>query len=208
MKLIKQLLMAFVLLCATQAFADPEAGKDYQILNPAQPTHSGNKIEVLEFFYYGCAFCFKLHPLMSTFEKNLPGDVTLTFVPVIFHPNWESMARTFYALEDLNQRKQLDDDLYNSWNVDNLPILDETSATDFVVSHGVDRRKFSEAYNSAATQERVTLAEKMGQAYNLHGTPTLVVDGKFLITGLPPADTMLALYSLIDEARKERAGKH
>jgi len=202
-KLIKQILVMLAFLCATQVFAEPEVGKDYTVLNPAQPTSSGNKIEVLEFFFYGCSHCFKLHPMISAWEKKMPKDVEFVFVPAIFNPSWEPMARTFYALELLGQRSQLHDDLFNAWNVSNTDLTDEAKVTDFVAQHGVDRKKFSDAYNSFSMQSKVTRAKQMGQTYNIHGTPTLIVDGKYLITGLHPAETMQVLNALIDKARKE-----
>lgn len=207
MKFIKQIFVIVALLCSTQVFAEPQAGKDYAVLNPAQPTQSGNKIEVLEFFFYGCSHCFKLHPMMSAWEKKMPKDVELTFVPAIFNPSWEPMARTFYALEMLGQRAQLHDDLFNAWN-DKIELVDEASTTDFLAKHGVDRKKFSDAYNSFSMQSKVTRAKQMGQSYVIRGTPTLIVDGKYLITALQPAETIQVLNALIDKARKERAGKH
>ena len=207
MKFIKQILVILALLCATQVFAEPEAGKDYAVLNPAQPTQSGNKIEVLEFFFYGCSHCFKLHPMISAWEKKMPKDVEFTYIPAIFNPSWEPMARAFYALELLGQRNQLHDDLFNAWNVSNTDLTDEAKITDFVVQHSVDRKKFSDAYNSFSMQSKVTRAKQMGQTYGIRGTPTLIVDGKYLITGLHPAETIGALNALIDKARKERTGK-
>ncbi len=207
MKFIKQLFAILALLCATLSFAEPQAGKDFTMLNPPQPTHSGAKIEVLEFFFYGCSHCFKLHPMLSAWEKKLPKDVEFTYVPAIFNPSWEPMARTLYALEALGQRSQLHDELFNAWNVSNLDLSDEAKITEFVAQHGVDRKKFGDAYNSFSMQSKVTRAKQMGQSYFIRGTPTLIVDGKYLITGLHPPETMQVLNALIDKARKERAGK-
>ena len=207
MKLIKQFFVMLALLCATQVFAASEAGKDYAVLNPAQPTQSGSKIEVLEFFFYGCSHCFKLHPMISAWEKKMPKDVELTFVPAIFNASWEPMARTLYALEALGQRAQLHDDLYNAWNVSNMDLTDEAKIADFVAKHGVDRKKFGDAYNSFSMQSKITRAKQIGQSYGIRGTPTLVVDGKYLITGLHPAETIQVLNNLIDKVRKERTGK-
>ncbi|MDD5180044.1 MAG: thiol:disulfide interchange protein DsbA/DsbL [Gallionellaceae bacterium] len=207
MKFIKRLFMILALLCATQVSAEPELGKDYTILTPAQPARSGGKIEVLEFFFYGCSHCFKLHPMMSSWENKMPRDVELTYVPAIFNTSWEPMARTFYALEALGQQKQLHDELYNAWNVSNAELTDEAKITDFIAQHGVDRKKFGDAYNSFSMQSKVTRAKQMGQIYGIRGTPTLIVDGKYLITGLHPAETIQVLNALVDKARKERAGK-
>lgn len=203
MKLIKQLFMVLALLCATQAFAEPQEGQEYQVLSPAQPTHSGNKIEVLEFFFYGCIHCYKLNPLMDAWEKKIPKDVELTYVPAIFNPTWEISGRTFYALEAMGQRARLHDDLFEAWN-DNTLLTDEASTSDFLSKHGIDSKKFDEVYNSFSVQSMVTRAKQMGLAYGIRGTPTLIVNGKYLITGLEPVETMQVLNAVIDKVRKER----
>jgi len=206
-KFIKQLIAVIALLCATQALAEPQLGKDYKLLNPPQPTASGSKIEVLEFFFYGCSHCFKLHPLLVAWEKKMPKDVELTYVPAIFNASWEPMARTFYALDALGQLKQLHDPLFNAWNTTIEDLTDEAKITAFVSKRGVDGKKFGEAYNSFSMQSKIVRAKQMGQSYGIRGTPTLIVDGKYLVTGLHPPEAIEVLNALIDKARKERAGK-
>jgi thiol:disulfide interchange protein DsbA len=203
-KLIKQIFVVLALLCATQTFAAPQPGKDYTVLNPPQPTRTGNKIEVIEFFFYGCSHCFKLHPPLNAWEQKMPKDVELVFVPAVFNPSWEPMARTFYALEALGQRRQLHDALFQAWNR-NIELIDEASATDFVSKNGVDRKKFSDAYNSFSMQSKITRAKQMAQMYGIRGTPTIIVDGKYLISGLHPEPTIQVLNTLVDKAR---ASKH
>ena len=110
MKLVKHFVLLVALFCSMSASAESVLGKDYTRLSQAQPTRPGNKIEILEFFFYGCSHCFHLHPALSAWEKKMPKDVELQYVPVIFRDNWEPMARTFYALEALNQREKLHDD--------------------------------------------------------------------------------------------------
>lgn len=206
MKFIKQLLVVAALFLATSAFAGQDgAAEEYTLINPPQPTNSGAKIEVLEFFFYGCSHCFKLHPPISEWEKKLPKDVALVYVPTIFNPAWEPMARTYYALESLGQLKQLHDELFNAWNVNNIDLTDEAKITDFVTKHGVDRKKFSDAYNAFAMQGKIMRSKQMSSAYGIRGTPTLTVDGKYIISGLQPKDAMRVLDTLIDKARKERA---
>ena len=76
--LIRSLIVAAALLASGAALADAQLGKDYTLLNPPQPT-STKKIEVLEFFFYGCSHCYHLHPLLSAWEKTMPKDVELTY---------------------------------------------------------------------------------------------------------------------------------
>jgi thiol:disulfide interchange protein DsbA len=194
------------LLIGGAAFAAAEMGKDYKLLNPPQPTDNKN-IEVLEFFFYGCSHCFNLHKPLTAWEKSKPKDVVLTFVPTIFRDSMEPMARTMYSLESMGQFDKLHDALYNAWNVDKIELFDEASIGDFVAKHGVDRTKFTDTYNSFSMQSRVSRAKQMVRSYRINGTPTLVVAGKYVITGLQPEDTVRVLKEVIDVARKERSGK-
>jgi thiol:disulfide interchange protein DsbA len=201
MKLLNGLLVAILMFMSQVAFGEVQLGKDYTLLNPAQPTNS-KKIEVLEFFFYGCSHCFHLHTPLSAWEKTMPKDVELIFVPTMFRDSMEPMAKTLYALENIGQRPQLHEALYRAWNVDNIDLSDEAKITDFVASHGVDRAKFSAAYNSFAMQSKVIRAKQMVRNYHIEGTPTLIVDGKFIISGLQPDDTVRVLKEVIVLARK------
>ena len=207
MKFFKHLLVLTVFLFSTQVMADVEAGRDYKELSPAQPIHTGEKIEVLEFFFYGCSHCFNLHPHITAWEKKMPKDVTLQYVPVIFRDSWEGMARTFYALEAIGQQQRLHNDLFNAWNVNNIDLSDEAKVSDFVAQHGVDRSKFSAAFNSFTMSSKVARSNQMVRDYGIRGTPTLVVDGKYVITGLEPEETIKVLDVVVAKARKERS-KH
>jgi thiol:disulfide interchange protein DsbA len=132
----------------------------------------------------------------------MPKDVKLVFVPTVFRSSWEPMAYTYYALESMGKQKQLDDALYRAWNEDNIYLVDEDKIADFVAKHGVDRAKFTAAYDSFAMKSMVTRAEQMIRSYGINGTPTLVVDGKYVIEGLQPEDTIQALKRVIVMARK------
>lgn len=199
MKLIKQLFVVLALFCTTQA----QAGQ-YGTLNNPQPTHSGNKIEVLEFFFYGCSHCYHLHPLLTAWEKKIPKDVELTLVPTVFNPGWEPMAYTYYALESMGKQHQLHDALYKAWNVDNINLSDLSAVSTFVGRNGVDSKAFSDNYQSFSVQSKVTRAKQMMVAYGIRGTPTLIVDGKYVITSLQPDDMIATLNEAIATARKAR----
>lgn len=205
MKLIKNIFAVFVIFFATQAFAEPVAGKDYKLVEPAQNTNSGNKIEVLTFFFYGCSHCFHLHPELSAWERRIPKDAELVLVPTVFNPSWEPMAYTYYALEVLGKNHELHHDLYDAWNLNNLVLTEESKIADFVAKHGVDRNKFTAAYHSFGVGSKVTRSKQLTQSYRISGTPTIIVDGKYLITGLQPVESIRVLTELVDKVRKERA---
>jgi thiol:disulfide interchange protein DsbA len=87
--------------------------------------------------------------------------------------------------------------------VDELNLKDEATISDFVATKGVDKAKFSSAYNSFSLMSKVTRAKQMIRSYGIAGTPTLVVDGKYLITELQPEDTIRVLKEVIVMARKD-----
>ena len=207
MKFVTNILAVLAMLFAIPAFAQQAPEQGYTLLSPPQPTQSGKKIEVLEFFFYGCPHCFHLHPALSAWEKKMPKDVELTLVPTIFNPNWEPMANTFYALEALGKQKELHDALYQAWAGNNILVEKDTIA-DFVAKHGVDKQKFTDLYNSFSVQSKVTRSKQMTVGYHIQGTPTLIVDGKYVITGLQPDETIRVLDEVIRMARKERTGRH
>lgn len=208
MKFIKQIFVVLVFICATSALAAQDgATEEYTLVKPPQPTHSGEKIEVLEFFFYGCPHCFKLHELLDPWEKKMPKDVELVYMPTVFNPGWEPMARTFYALEALGQQKQLHEALYHAWHVSNIDLNDEAKITEFVSQRGVDRKQFSDAYNAFSMEGKIMRSKQLAQSFGIRGTPTIIVDGKYMISALLPADTIRVLNTLIAKARKERGGK-
>jgi thiol:disulfide interchange protein DsbA len=202
---MRKLIVALLMLCAVQVQAEVMAGRDYQVLKPAQPTSSGSKVEVLEFFFYGCSHCFHLHGPLSSWEKTMPKDVELQFVPVIFRDSWEPMARAFYALEAIGMREKLHDDLFQAWNVFGTDLSDEGRISDFIAKRGVDRSRFDAAYNSFTLAGKVARSNQLVRDYGVRGTPTIAVDGKYIITGLEPADTIRVLNEVIKIARKERS---
>jgi protein dithiol oxidoreductase (disulfide-forming) len=198
----RNLVVAVALMASGAALAEAELGKDYTLVNPPQPTET-KKIEVLEFFFYGCIHCFHLDPKLTAWKKTMPKDVQLIYVPTVFRDSWEPMARTYFALDSMGQEPQLHDALFKTWNVDNTPLLDEAAIRDFVSSHGADGAKFSAAYNSFSVQSQVARSKQMIRSYGVDGTPTLIVDGKYRISGLLPDDTIRALKEVIVMARKE-----
>lgn len=204
---LKGLLITAALLLSSTAIAAAQLGKDYTLLNPAQPV-SGKKIEVLEFFFYECSHCYHLHPELAAWEKTMPADVELGFVPTIFRDSTEPLARTYFALESIGKISQMDDAIYQAIHVKQVNLYDLNTIAAFVGSNGVDRSKFTAAYNSFTVNSKVIRAKQLIRSYGIDGTPTLVVAGKYKITGLQPADTIRVLNEVISMARKEHPAKH
>lgn len=206
------------LLFAGAAGAQLTPGRDYTVINPPQPTDSGKKVEVVEFFYYGCIHCYHLEGPLKAWLKRKPADVEFRYVPAVFDPSWVPLTRTFYTLEAMGITDKFHDDLFNAIHKERQRGIttDPRVIADWLAAKGVDKQKFLDTYNSFAVNGRAQRASDMTRAYDVPGTPALVIDGKYL-TG--PSMTVNAdntvnyarffqvVDQLIAQARKERAGK-
>ncbi len=202
----KLFLFAVAFLFSGAAFPAAQLGTDYSMLATPQPVGT-KKIEVMEFFFYECPHCYHLHNELMGWEKSLPGDVEMVFVPTIFRDSTEPLARAYYALEAMGKSKQLEDPIYQAIHVKNMDLHDLNSISVFVASQGVDRAKFIAAYNSFTVNSEIARAKQMIRSYGINGTPTLIVDGRYVITGLQPAATLRALDDVIAMVRDERKRK-
>lgn len=199
----------------------PVAGRDYQLIKPPQPTSAGNKIEVIEFFWYGCPHCATLQPQLKAWAKRKPADVELKHQPAAFQESWLQLARAYYTIETLGAMDKLHGELFSA--IHDKRQLDPAALSrdpkplfDWVGTKGVDRQKFVDTYNSFGVQSRTQRTIDATQRYDIPGTPALVIDGRFL-TG--PSMTLRADRSidydrffqvvdqLIAQARKTRGAK-
>jgi thiol:disulfide interchange protein DsbA len=203
--MIRQLFAVLALLCASVVQAGDFGGTGYKVMNPPQPVSSGNKVEVIEFFFYECSHCDDLHGPLAKWEKSKPKDVELQMVPVIFRESLEPLARAYYALESMGEIKRLHNAFFDAMHRKGVDLRDEAKITDFVAKNGVERAKFSAAYNSFSIGSKLNRSNQLVSSYRVMGTPTIAVDGKYIITGLHPEDTIRVLDEVIRIARKERS---
>lgn len=201
MGMIRNIFAVLALLCASYA----QAGEGYKVLSQPQPVSSGNKVEVIEFFFYECSHCDHLHGPLAAWEKQKPKDVELQMVPVIFRPSLEPLARAYYALESMGKIDKMHAAIFEAIHVKGVDLRDEGKIADFVAKNGVDRVKFSAAYNSFSVGSKLNRSNQLVSSYRVMGTPTIAVDGKYIITGLQPDETIRVLDEVVRIARKERS---
>jgi thiol:disulfide interchange protein DsbA len=211
MKLFKTMLLSCLLAFAGGALAAaPKLNTDYRLVIPPQPVETGNKIEVIEFLYYGCSHCFDAEPYLKQWMSRMPKDVTFRRIPAVFRDDWVPLTKTFYTLEALGELDRLHSDVFEAIHAKHIDLNNEQMLLDWMEQHGVNRKKFADAYNSFSIKNRAEYAKKLTQAYGVEGTPSLVVDGKYLtgpgMTGSHES-AMRVLDQLIDKARQERSSK-
>ncbi len=166
------------LLMTAPAQAAPAEGKEYQVLKAPQPVPAG-KIEVTEFFWYGCPHCFDFEPELEAWVKKQGKDVVFKRVPVAFRDDLLPHTKIFYALESLGKLEAMHTKVFNAIHVDRKRMLDPNEIADFMAKNGIDRKAFLDAYNSFSVTTNSQRANKIADAYKIDGVPTVVVQGKY-----------------------------
>jgi thiol:disulfide interchange protein DsbA len=183
-------------------------GKQFVRIKNPLPVDKGKKIEVIEFFSYGCPHCADLEPEMQKWMKTVPGDVAFVRVPVMFQDRWVILAKVYYTLDALGEEKKLTPDVFAAIHKQGTNLASEKVFFDWAASKGLDRKKVEDMYNSFAISSKINKAKSEAQQYNVQSVPMIVVDGKFVTAtdkvgshaALPPA-----IDALVVKARAERA---
>jgi len=183
-------------------------GQDYTMISPAQPTEDAGKIEVIEFFSYGCPHCADFNPLLQAWVAKLPGDVVFRKVPITFgRAAWANIAKLYYALKVTGDLDRLESEIFKAIHNDRINLFEEKSLLEWVAKKGVDQKKFSEAFNSFGVVSQVKRGDQMAQSYKIQGVPALAVDGKYLVGGKDFNEQLVIADKLIAKARSEKSGK-
>jgi thiol:disulfide interchange protein DsbA len=174
-------LLATAPLAAGSAFAQggPVEGRQYVALAQPQPTPAG-KIEVTEFFWYGCPHCYAFEPLVENWARQLPADVHFRKVHVALRPSWKPHQRMFYALEALGKEVQARPAVFAAIHQQGQDLADAKSQAKFLGNLNIDPAKYQDAYNSFGVQTKSAQADKLAEAYDLNGVPMLAIGGRFM----------------------------
>lgn len=181
------------------------ANVDYRVI-PPQPVPSGDRIEVIEFFWYGCPYCYQLQPALDEWLARKPQDVAFRRVPAIFRESWAPHARIYYTLEVLGALTRLHAAVFESYHLEQLPLNSTASIADWAAQHGLNREQWLAIYESADIDSKVLRSRDLTRTYSVAGTPSLVVDGRYLTSsGMTPGVRAMipVLDGLIDLARAE-----
>lgn len=183
-------------------------GKDYTVLAPVQATDDANKIEVIEFFSYGCSHCSEFHPIITPWAAKLPADVVFKRIPVTFgRAAWANIAKLYYTLEITGDLAKLDGDVFKAIHNDRANLFDDKNLMEWVSKKGVDMKKFSDTYNSFGVASMVKRGDQMAQSYKISGVPAIGVDGKYLLGDMGFNEKLAVTNKLIAKARAEKPGK-
>lgn len=161
----------------------PVEGKAYVRLAQPQPVPAG-KIEVLEFFWYGCPHCNVFEPALEAWVKKLPADVAFKRVPVAFREEpFAAHQKIYYTLEALDLVDSLHRKVFYAIHNDRARLDKPADIEAFVKKNGADPVKFMEVYNSFGVQTKALQARKLAEAYKIDGVPSIGVNGRYYTSG-------------------------
>jgi protein dithiol oxidoreductase (disulfide-forming) len=155
----------------------------YQTLSTPQPTQDKTKVEVIEFFWYGCPHCYAFEPTLNAWLKTLPANVTFIRQPAAFSELWEKHAKAYYVAEALNMVDKVHTDFFDAVQTKGQKLETEDELAKFFAAHGVKDADFRAAFKSFGVNTKVNQAKATAPRYGITGVPTLVVNGKYVTSG-------------------------
>jgi len=191
------------------AIAEPIEDVDYVVIAP-HASLVPEKIEVIEFFYYGCDSCKRLEPRLQLWLKTLAPDIFFRRVPALRRASWVPLTKVYYALEQLGEVDRLHAQVYRAVHDEGLSLGSFSELSDWATKVSLDRAKLEQVLDSDLLKTQVQRARDTTVAYGIRATPSFVVDGKYMTSGslvgtlealLPTVD------ALVDKARMSRNSK-
>jgi protein dithiol oxidoreductase (disulfide-forming) len=199
-------------------------GKNYFLIDPAQPTSHPGKIEVTEVFSYGCPACNGFHSTADQIAKSLPPNAVMNYLAASFRPdeNWPMYQRAFYAAQALNLVEKTHDAMFDAvWKSGELstynlkasglkphsawPTIED--AAKFYAKYGVDPKEFVGVANSFTVNTKMKRADDLMKAYGVDSTPTMIVNGKYRFTASSAGGYAQSIELTQWLVAKEAAGK-
>jgi thiol:disulfide interchange protein DsbA len=162
----------------------PVEGQHYVRLGTLAPVNApAGKIEVIEFFWYGCPHCNAFEPTLDAWAKKLPADVAFRRVPVAFREIYAGQQQLFYALEAMDKVDALHRKVFYAVHSERQRLERPEEIAAFVEKNGIDRAKFTEVFNSFSVQTKAKQATRLAEAYKIDGVPAMGIHGRFFTSG-------------------------
>ena len=177
----------------------------FERIQPAQPTADPQRVEVIEVFGYRCPHCFNFLPYVDKWKADLPEHVSFLRMPVVFGERWIPHAKAYYTAEILGVVDEIHGPLFEAIHRKRRRLETKEALLDIFAEHGVDKEKFDKVYSSPTVEYRVRRSLAMQQRYGIRGTPSVVVNGKYRVTGTTAGsypNFIKVINSLVDKEHK------
>ena len=199
--------LLFAALVFAPALAQAQTRPAYTELKPPLQVEADGKIEVLEFFWYGCIHCYNLEPVLEPWLKKLPPEAQFRRVPAIFNERWAHDAAIYYTFEVFGVLDKLHRPFFDAIHRDRLRTDDPKALAEWLQNQGLDPQKFTEAMKSFGVQSKTRRAAMMTNAYKIDGTPAMAVQGRYTVSadqGRTREGMLETVSGLVDQLRKKK----
>lgn len=183
------------------SFAQAEryiAGTHYKVLESSVRTADADKIEVLEIFWYGCPHCYTFEPVLNDWAAHRANDIAFVRFPGVFNPLMKVHAQIYYMSQALGITDQTHDKVFDALVPQRKTLRTEQQIVDLFVEFGVDREEAKKTFNSFAVRTKANQAEKLTRGYNPPSTPSMVVNGKYLVSMAGQVDSQQEMLRVVD----------
>lgn len=221
-KLTALLLIMSALLFGQVAYGDIRAGVHYVELPFANSVSKGNKVEVREFFWYGCPHCNTFEPHLNQWRQSA------RYVKFVRSPAFLSAteqdaqndrhkkqirkfylhARMYFSLKKLGVLEKMHGKIFHAMHKQNRRLASLSEVTEFVVGKRVNKSRFTAAMDSDAVAESVHLSRRLELGYNIRSVPILIVDGRYMTSPSMAggrAQAIVVLKHLVRLVRQEKS---
>ena len=171
--------LAFTLPSSAQEFKEDV---NFFPLLVEQPVRTGDQIEVLEIFWYGCPHCYALEPYLKKWLKNKPEFVEFVQLPAVLNRSWEFDARVFYTFVALGLIDELHEAYFDAIHKDRKRMKNVEQVASWAQEQGVDPQLIMDTFNSFGVDSMLANATQMSGRYEADGVPTIIIDGKYRTT--------------------------
>jgi len=201
---LRKILALAASLFALALAAHGQQNPPYGTLAPPLPTEGGGKVEVIEFFWYGCPHCYHLEPQVNAWLKTIPQDVVFRRVHALPSPAWAAHAQIFYTLQAMGLIDKLHQKVFDAIHKDNIDLANPKSRDEWLARNGVDPAKYAEVEKSFSVATNMQRARQMTAQYKVDGVPRVFVNGRRYTAPEFAGDRTFAVVNdLIAMARKE-----
>ncbi len=204
---------ALSLLVAVFAFAvaggaSAQGPAPYSLLTPPQPTDGSGKIEVVEFFWYGCPHCYSLEPAVNAWLKTAPKDVEFKRIPAFPSESWGQMAVMYYTLEAMGLLDQYHQKVFDAIHKQSVNLASKSKREEWLKANGIDTAKYAQVEKSFSVVTKVARARQLTQAYKVDSVPRIIVNGKY-VTSAEQVGGADKIFPVVDQlvamARKDKS---
>lgn len=179
--------------------ADFVAGKDYEVLSkkPSQ-NRGGRAVEVMEFFSYGCPWCYKIEPSLQRWVKQRGDHLRLHKIPVVFNKDWALYAKAYYAAKAVSLDSRLNPALFRAILVDKQPLNNQKVMINFLSKNGMELSVAESVFNhSTSIDMQLAHSQSLMMRYRINAVPAFIVNSQFK-TDLQMAKTPERLFKILD----------